>query len=180
MTERDEPTSDATATADRTAADAPVDRDGLDAELDITLRVVLSAFLGGAAGLVLMVPVLFAVPAFLRLFQAEPLVDVAELGRVLGFEPNLLLGIVVFVGGGVIALPLLFVVASAFLPPRAPRSARGVTFATIMWTGFIIAFWPGEYAGVIFLGLSLAAHWVYGYVLGQVMDRLAHVPQHSV
>ena len=36
---------------------------GLEAELDINRRVVLSAFAGGAAGLVAMVPVLFALPA---------------------------------------------------------------------------------------------------------------------
>lgn len=165
---------------DRASSTAATSADDGVAALDITPRVVLSAFLGGAAGLVAMVPVLFALPAVLGLFRAEPLVDVAELGRVLGFEPNLPLGVVVFVAGGVVALPLLFVVAGAFLPPREPRTARGVTFATIMWTGFVIAFWPGEDAGVIFLGLALAAHWVYGYALGWVTERFAHVPQHTV
>ncbi len=181
MTESDESASNATAEQAQAVSGAPAERDAdLDAELDITLRVVLSAFAGGAAGLIAMIPILFVPPAFFGLFQATALVDVAELGRVLGLEPNLLLGTVVFVGGGAIALPLLFVVAGAFLPPQEPRATRGVTFATIMWTGFIIAFWPGEYAGVLFLGLSLAAHWVYGYVLGQVMQRFAYVPQHSV
>lgn len=160
---------------------APFDRDAdIDAEIDITLRVVLTAFAGGAAGLLAMGPILFALPAFLRLFRAEPLVDLAALGRVLGLEPSVLLGVVVFAAGGIVGLPLLFVVAGAFLPPREPRAARGITFATIMWTGFVLAFWPGEYAGAIFLGLSLAAHWVYGYVLGQVMQRFAYIPQHAV
>ena len=165
---------------DDAAAGAPAAADGLDAELDITRRQVLAAFAGGAAGLAAMVPVLFALPALLGLFRADPLVDVAELGRVLGFEPSLALGAVVFVAGGVVALPLLFVVAGAFLPPREPRYARARTFATIVWTGFVIAFWPGEHAGVLFLGLSLAGHWVYGYVLGRVMDRFAHVSQHTI
>ncbi|WP_049927113.1 DUF6789 family protein [Halopiger goleimassiliensis] len=180
MSERDETGSDATAEQAQAVSGAPLDQDDLGAELDITLRVVLSAFAGGAVGLLAMVPILFVPPAFFDLFEADALVDVAELGRVLGLEPNLLLGVVVFVVGGAIALPLLFVVAGAFLPPREPRAARGVTFATVMWTGFIIAFWPGEYAGALFLGLSLLAHWVYGYALGQVMERLAYVPQHSV
>lgn len=181
MTDGDDSSSNATAEQAQAVSGAPASQDeDLGAELDITPRVVLSAFAGGALGLIAMVPILFVPPAFLNLFQADTIVDVAELGRALGFEPNLLLGIVVFVGGGTIALPLLFVVAGAFLPPREPRSARGITFATIMWTGFVIAFWPGEYAGVLFLGLSLSAHWVYGYVLGQVMQRLAYVPQHSV
>ncbi|APW99556.1 hypothetical protein CHINAEXTREME_18050 [Halobiforma lacisalsi AJ5] len=180
MSGADEPGPDASAEQAEAVSGAPVDRDELGAELDITLRVVLSAFVGGAVGLVAMVPILFVPPFFFDLFRAEALVDVAELGRVLGLEPNLLLGVLVFVAGGTIALPLLFVVAGAFLPPRQPRAARGITFATIMWTGFVLAFWPGEYAGVLFLGLSLAAHWVYGYVLGSVMQRLAYVPQHSV
>jgi hypothetical protein len=152
----------------------------MQAELDIDRRVVAASFLGGAAGLVAMVAVLFALPALLGLFSARPLVDVAELGRVLGLEPSLALGVVVFVVGGVVALPLLFVVAAAFLPPQSPRYARGITFATIFWTGFVIAFWPGQYAGVIFLGVSLAAHWAYGYVLGRVTERFAHVPQHTI
>lgn len=151
-----------------------------EARLDITWRVVAAAFLGGAVGLLVMAPVLFGLPALLGLFRAEPLVDLAQLGRVLGLEPSLLLGIVVFVAGGTIALPLLFVVAGSFLPPREHRAARGIVFATVMWTGFAIAFWPGEHAGVLFLALSLSAHWIYGYTLGWVMERIAYVPQHTV
>ena len=164
---------------DAPAGEAPGSAE-LDAELDITRRQLLAAFAGGAAGLLAMAPVLFALPALLGLFRADPLVELAELGRVLGFEPSLVLGLVVFVAGGVVALPLLFVVAGAFLPPREPRYARAITFATIMWTGFVIAFWPGQQAGVLFLGVSLAGHWVYGYVLGRAMDRFAHVSQHTI
>lgn len=153
---------------------------GPAARLDVTPRVVLAAFAGGAAGLAAMAPVLLGLPALLGLFQEEPLVDVAELGRVVGVEPSLALGVVVFAAGGVVALPLLFVVAGAFLPPRSPRAARGAVFATVMWTGFVLAYWPGPQSGVLFIALSLAAHWVYGYVLGSVMERLAHVPEHPV
>lgn len=183
MGERDGTASNARANGDAerglgaSAGDRETD---LDAELDITPRVVLSAFLGGALGLLVMAPILFVLPLLLELFRVEPLVDVAQLGRVIGLQPNLALGVVVFAAGGVVALPLLFTVAGAFLPPREPRAARGVTFATIMWTGFVIAFWPGEYAGVLFLGLSLAAHWLYGAALGWVMERFAYVPQHAV
>jgi hypothetical protein len=165
--------------AGASTAGAPAAASG-DAELDITERQILASFAGGAAGLVAMAPVLGVLPALLGLFKADPLVDLAELGRVLGFEPSLVLGLLVFVAGGVVALPLLFVVAGAFLPPRHPRYARAITFATVMWTGFIIAFWPGEQAGVLFLGVSLAGHWVYGYVLGRVMDRFAHISQHTI
>lgn len=168
---------DEAGSADRTTGEAAPDA---DAGLEITGRVVLSAFAGGAAGLVAMAPALLGLPAVLGLFQAEPLVDVAELGRVVGVEPSLGLGVLVFAAGGVVALPLLFVVAGGFLPPREPRAARGAVFATIMWTGFVLAYWPGERAGVLFLGLSLGAHWIYGYVLGGVMERFAYIPEHAV
>lgn len=148
--------------------------------LDITARVVVAAFVGGAVGLVAMTPVLVGLPALLGVFQADPLLNVAEFGLVLGAEPSLPLGIVVFAAGGVVGLPLLFVVAGSFLPPREPRALRGVVYATIVWTGFVIAFWPGEQAAVLFMALSLGGHWVYGYALGTVMARLAHVPQHTI
>ena len=130
--------------ADATATTPPPE---VPANLDITGRVVLAAFAGGALGLLAMVPVLVGIPVALGLFQEEPIVDVAELGRVLGLEPSLGLGLVVVALGGTIALPLLFVVAAGFLPPREPRAARGAVFATIMWTGFVLAFWPGWRAG---------------------------------
>lgn len=148
--------------------------------LDITPRVVLAAFVGGAAGLVAMTPVLVGLPAVVGLFQAEPLVDVAELGRVLGLAPSLALGVVLFAVGGTVGLPLLFVVVGSFLPPRHPRYARGAVFAAVMWTGFVIAYWPGERSGVLFVWVSLAAHLIYGLVLGVVMERLAYVPEHTV
>lgn len=151
-----------------------------DAGLEINGRVVLAAFLGGAAGLAAMAPVLIFLPAFLGLFRAEPLIDIAELGRVVGLQPSLPLGVAVFVVGGTVALPLLFVVGGAFLPPRKPRAVRGAVFATIMWTGFVIAFWPGWRAAVLFLTLSLTAHLIYGLVLGGVMERLAYIPEHEV
>ena len=154
--------------------------DELEASLDISLRVVLSAFAGGLVGLVAMAPVLIGLPAFLGLFEADPLINLTELGRVVGLEPSLPLGLAVFLAGGGVALPLLFTVAGAFLPPREPRAARGVVFATIMWTGFVIAFWPGPQAAVLFAALSLAGHWIYGYALGAVMERLAYVPQHTI
>lgn len=150
------------------------------ASLEITPRVVLVAFLGGAAGLAAMTPILIGLPAFLGLFQADPLLDIAALGRVAGLEPDLLTGIAVFVAGGAIGIPLLFVVAGAFLPPREPRAARGATFALIMWTGFVLAFWPGVQASVLFVTLSLIGHLVYGLVLGGVMERFAYIPEHEV
>jgi len=165
---------------DLTDPTVPGDVEDLEASLDITPRVVLSAFVGGLAGMVLMTPVLIGLPAFLGLFEAAPLINITELGRVVGIEPSLPLGLAVFLSGGVIALPLLFTVAGGFLPPQQPRELRGVVFATIMWTGFVIAYWPGPQSAVLFGALSLLGHWVYGYALGTVMERLAYIPDHTV
>ncbi|SNZ02563.1 hypothetical protein SAMN06269185_0053 [Natronoarchaeum philippinense] len=165
---------------DLTQPTVPGDIEDLEARLDINARVVLSAFAGGLAGLIAMTPVLLGLPALLGLFEADPLVSVTDLGRVIGVQPSLLLGLAVFLAGGVIALPLLFTVAGAFLPPREPRAARGIVFATIMWTGFVIAYRPGPRNVVLFAALSLAGHWVYGYALGAVMERLAYIPEHTI
>ena len=165
---------------DLTQPTVPGDVEDLEAHLDINGRVVLSAFVGGLVGLVLMMPVLLGLPALLGLFEADPLISVTDLGRVIGIQPSLLLGLAVFLAGGVIALPLLFTVAGGFLPPREPRAVRGVVFATIMWTGFVIAYRPGPRSVVLFGALSLAGHWVYGYALGAVMERLAYVPEHTI
>lgn len=154
--------------------------DKTTASLDIDSRVLGASFVGGAIGLVLMVPILAGVPLFLGLFEAEPIVDIAGLGRIIGLEPSFVLGLVFFALGGTVALPLLFVVASGFLPPASGGPLRGVVFATILWTGFAIAFWPGWESGVLFLALSLTAHWVYGYTLGVVVEYLSHIPEHRV
>lgn len=150
------------------------------ARLEITPRVVLVAFAGGAAGLVAMAPVLVGLPALLGLFPSDPMLDVAALGRVVGLEASLPMGLAVFVAGGAVGLPLLFVVAGSFLPPRRPRAARGATFAVVIWTGFVLAFWPGISAAVAFMTVSLVGHLIYGLVLGAVMDRFAHIPRHAV
>jgi len=165
---------------DLTQPTVPGDVEDLEASLDINLRVVLSAFAGGLVGMIAMAPLLIGLPAFLGLFEAGPLISVTDLGRVVGIEPSLPLGLAVLLAGGVVALPLLFTVAGSFLPPQEPRAARGVVFATIMWTGFVIAYWPGPRNAVLFGALSLAGHWVYGYALGGVMERLAYVPEHTI
>lgn len=148
----------------------------------ITGEVIISALIGGLVGILAMLPVLAGIPQLLGVFRAEPVVDFASIGLVFGLEPSLPLGIAVFVAAGTVVLPLLFVVAGAFLPPRAPPHVRGVTFATLMWTGFVLAFWPGGGwpTVVLFLAFSLAAHVVYGFVLGVAVDRLVGIPEHDV
>lgn len=162
---------------------AAVDEAGLYAgEMPITGWRVFVAIAGGLAGVILMVPVLVGLPWVLNLFRTEPIEAFAQFGSFLGLQPTLTLGIYMFIFGGTVVLPLLFLVAGAFLPPEHPRPARGATFAVIFWTGFVMAFWPNESPATVgmFLLVSFIAHLVYGLVLGLSIDRITGMPQHEV
>ncbi|MDL5363783.1 DUF6789 family protein [Halalkalicoccus sp. NIPERK01] len=148
----------------------------------ITLRVVAVAMAGGLVGMVLMLPLLAGVPLALDLFQTESIVEFSSFGLYIGLEPSLTTGIVLFLLGGTTVLPLLFLVAGAFLPPEEPRYLRGATYATIFWIGFLFAFWPGGsvLTEALFVVISLVSHWIYGTTLGYVLHSAIGVPQHNV
>ncbi|MEM4780458.1 MAG: hypothetical protein QXG03_02680 [Halalkalicoccus sp.] len=153
----------------------------VELQVPITLRVVAVAMGGGLLGMVLMMPLLAGVPLALDLFRTESIVEFATFGTFLGLEPSLIVGVVLFVLGGTTVLPLLFLVAGAFLPPEEPRYARGVTFATVTWVGFVLAFWPGGgLTGALFVVISLVSHWIYGTTLGYVVHSTVGIPQHDV
>jgi hypothetical protein len=149
------------------------------AEVDepITARVVLAAFAGGLAGLVLMAPVVAGIPLLLGVFQVEPLLEVIPL-----VDGGPLIGVLVFALGGVFVLPLFFIVTATFLPPREPRWARGITMSTLFWVTFLYLFWPGGsmFADGVFLVVTLLGHWVYGLALGVVTHTLTGIPEHDV
>lgn len=148
----------------------------------ITLRVIVVAMAGGLVGMLLMLPLLAGVPLALDLLRTESIMEFAQFGLYLGLEPSLTTGIVLFALGGSTILPLLFLIAGAFLPPQEPRYLRGATYATIFWVGFLIAFWPsgGVLTVVLFLVVSLVSHWIYGTALGYVIHSTIGVPQHNV
>ena len=150
--------------------------------LPITLRVIVMAMGGGLVGMLLMLPLLGGVPIALDVFRPESIVEFAHFGRYLGLEPSLTTGLLLFFLGGVTVLPLLFLVAGAFLPPEEPRYLRGAAYATIFWIGFLIAFWPGGgvLTIVLFIVISLVSHWIYGTVLGYVLHGTVGIPQHDV
>lgn len=153
-----------------------------EAGILITLRVIAVAMGGGLAGMLLMLPLLAGIPIAFDLFRTESIVEFAQFGLYLGLEPSLTTGIVLFILGGTTVLPLLFLIAGAFLPPEEPRYLRGATFATIIWIGFLIAFWPGGgvLTVVLFFVISLVSHWIYGTTLGYVLHSTIGVPQHDV
>lgn len=165
---------------DSALAGEKVDLD--EAGLLISLRVIGVAMVGGLVGMLLMVPLLAGVPIAFDLFRTESIVDFAQFGVYFGLEPSLTTGVVLFVLGGTTVLPLLFLIAGAFLPPREPRYLRGTTYATIFWIGFLIAFWPdgGLLTNAIFVVISLVSHWIYGTALGYVLDLRIGIPQHDV
>lgn len=145
----------------------------------ITIRVFLSGIIGGVAGLAAMIPVAVGIPAALGLFELS---DPAGFAVLIGAQPSMVLGVLFFVLGGAVVLPLFFAVVGDFLPPKEPRSLRGLIMAVIFWPGFVIGFWPEGGAAVIaaFLAFTFVSHLVYGFVLGGVMNYLTGIPKHDV
>jgi hypothetical protein len=163
-------------TSSQTALDEPVLG---ETEGPLTLRAIGSAVVGGVAGLVVMAPVIAGIPILLGVFEIEPL---ARFSNLLIAEADATLGLAFFVGGGAVMLPLFFVVTATFLPPREPAYLRGATIAMMFWVSFLFIFWPGvsPYVDTVFFVTTLAAHLLYGAVLGYVMMRLTGIPHHQV
>jgi hypothetical protein len=153
-----------------------------DERVPITGRRLLIAMVGGAAGVVAMVPVLVGVPWVLNVFRVEPIESFAAIGEFLALDASVTVGIFLFAAGGVVILPTLFLVAGPFAPPERPKYLRAVTVATMFWPGFVFTFWPGGDTLTIgvFLVASLLAHWIYGAVLGTVVIRFTGLPYHDV
>jgi len=149
------------------------------AEEPLTLRAVGSAFAGGLAGLVVMAPIAVGIPVLLGVFQVDPLARFAEFVIA---EADATLGLAFFVAGGVVVLPLFFVVTASFLPPREPKYLRGATISSFFWVSFVYIFWPGSgvFVNGVFVVVSLVSHWLYGAVLGATMERLTGIPEHRV
>lgn len=124
---------------------------------------VIGAVAGGL-GILAMSPVLLVAVAF-GVLDTASFAELAHLG--LGRSDNVILGYLIFAGGGMTTWPLLFAVLNSYLPGRLMIQS-GVTFATIAWTGFLVAFYTGQsgLALVLYLLLTLVAHWMYGAVLG--------------
>lgn len=148
-------------------------------EEPLSWRVVLSGIAGGVAGLIAMAPIVGGVPYLLGIFEVEALASFSEF--IIG-QPSALLGLLFFIGGGAVVLPLFFVATATFLPPQEPVYLRGVTISSIFWVTFIFIFWPGNtlLVNAAFLVVTLVAHWVYGAVLGLTMQKISGIPEHAV
>jgi cytochrome c oxidase subunit 1 len=112
-------------------------------------------------------------------FGAFDLALIADLAAIVGLGEDRVVGYVLFAGAGMTVWPLLF----AAIGERVPGGSaplRGVSFGTVMWSGFVAAFYTGQSgSGLASYALfTLLAHWAYGFVLGAVLDALVErVPE---
>ncbi len=144
----------------------------------IGIRELSVASLSGLVGMVAMQP-LFGIATVLGVL--DPLAF-AEFANIVGYGLDLWGGVGIFVAGGVTVLPLLFITLGNYLPPASSVPLRGVTYGTIVWTGFVIAFYTGQTGTglAMYLLLTLGNHWIYGVVLGSVYTRYASVAVYEV
>jgi hypothetical protein len=148
-----------------------------DDELAAIFRDGVVGAAGGLVGTALMTVVLLVGTA-LGGFKPSSFAALAELINLDAVGPALPIGYIIFLGGGMTTWPLLFASIERYLPGKTIRQ-RGIPYGTVLWTGFVLAFYEG-YTGIsliIYLVITLVAHWVYGFGLGAVFDYLGNRPE---
>lgn len=132
----------------------------------------LAAIVSGAVGTVAVGLVLLATEARSG-FGVHVFLILADL---VGTD-SLAVGSLLFLAGGTVAWPLLYVTLGRYLPGEGP--VRGMVFAVVLWIGFAPGF-SGGTAGaaapafadgssaelLMYLIVTLFAHLVYGAILG--------------
>jgi cytochrome c oxidase subunit 1 len=103
-----------------------------------------------------------------------------EIADLVGLPASPLLGAVLFLVGGTVTWPLVFLAFNEYLPGRL-LFETGLVFASLISTGFAVAFYTGQtgLALVGYLGFVVVAHWAYGlgltvtyqYLRGRAGDR---------
>ncbi|MFB6297186.1 MAG: DUF6789 family protein [Salinirussus sp.] len=147
-------------------------------ETDSLLGIIADGVVGTAGGLVgaSMMTVVLLVAESVGAFSPASFGALATLVGLDGVVPTVAAGYVIFLLGGMV-WPLLFASLTAYLPgERWP--VTGVFFGTALWTGFVLAFYDG-YTGVglvLYVLLTLVAHWVYGASLGLVFEYFSNRP----
>ena len=144
---------------------------------DSVTGIVFDGLIGavsGAVGTAAMTVVLL-VGSTLGGFDVESFVTVVELigldAVVSGYA--VAVGYLLFLTGGTVMWPLLFVSLGRYLP-GGTWARRGTVFGAVLWTGFVLAFYTG-YAGAAlaaYVAVTLAGHLIYGFCLGAVFDYL--------
>jgi hypothetical protein len=148
-------------------------------EFDRLAGILADGVVGAAGGLVgtALMTVVFLVAEGVGAFNRDSFADLTRLVGLEGVVPAVTAGYILFLLGGMVPFPLLFASLAEFLPgTRMP--VEGIFFGTALWTGFAMAFYDG-FTGttlVLYLGLTLLAHWVYGVSLGLVFEYLSTRP----
>jgi cytochrome c oxidase subunit 1 len=86
-----------------------------------------------------------------------------ELAELLGLPASPALGVGLFLVGGTVTWPLVFLAFQEYLPGRL-LFETGLVFASLISTGFAVAFYSGQrgLALVGYLAFVVVAHWAYG------------------
>ena len=148
-------------------------------EFDRMIGIVADGLIGAAGGLVgtALMTVVLLVAESAGAFSFESFGELTRLVGLGGYVPEIAFGYVMFLAGGMVPWPLLFASLMEYLPGRR-MPVTGVFFGTALWTGFVLAFYDGFAGGalVLYLVLTLVAHWVYGVSLGFVFEYLSTRP----
>ncbi|WP_408958624.1 DUF6789 family protein [Natrinema sp. 74] len=124
---------------------------------------------GGFVGTMLMSGVFFAA-VVLGVFDLE---SFANLATLLGLPESVALGYALFLVGGMTVWSLLFLSLGEYLPGELTL-VTGLWYATVIASGFAIAFYSGQ-SGlelVAYLVFVLIAHWLYGLGLAGTITYL--------
>jgi cytochrome c oxidase subunit 1 len=142
---------------------------GVGTFAEIVSRNAGMAAVGGFVGTVLMVGGL-GTAVLVGVFDPA---SFAEIAGLVGLPASPLLGVALFLVGGTVTWPLLFLAFFEFLPGRL-LFETGLVFATLISTGFAIAFYTGQtgLALVGYVGFVLVAHWAYGLGLSVTFQFL--------
>ncbi|WP_226006547.1 DUF6789 family protein [Natrinema salinisoli] len=124
---------------------------------------------GGFVGTMLMTAVLILAVA-LGVFDLE---SFANLATLVGLPANLALGYGLFLVGGMTVWSLLFLSLGEYLPGELTL-VTGLWYATVIASGFAIAFYTGQTGLelVAYLLFVLLAHWIYGLGLAGTIAYL--------
>jgi len=165
----------------QSTVEVEVGEEPAEPDFDSFSGIITDGFIGAVGGLVgtaVMTAVLL-VGATLGAFDLDSFSVLAQLTGADVLLPSnpAAVGYVIFLGGGMVTWPLLFVSIGSYLPGET-YAARGLPYGFVLWTGFVLAFYDG-YTGillVVYLALTLLAHFAYGFSLGAVFDYLSKRP----
>lgn len=155
-----------------------------EADFDQMAGILTDGIIGSIGGLVgtAAMTVGLLIAETLDAFDMAALSILAELTGLSAIVPlnPLALGYLIFLFGGMVLWPLLFVSAGLYLPGKN-FATKGIPFGFVIWTGFVLAFAQGIEGDVgtyaLYALLTLLSHFAYGFTLGAVFDYLSGRPE---